>query len=141
MIPIKFKQASEINLKSKLLEYFIKLEINNEELITFITQLQLNRNVISNLKITYDTLEEVERLRTILTVYISDLNALKSKISFGNSNGVNIEFIWNDTIKNKKWKSKNIEFEYYNSIFNLASCYFMIGIFRLKKLERNNSND
>ena len=72
MIPIKFKQASEINLKSKLLEYFIKLEINNEELITFITQLQLNRNVISNLKITYDTLEEVERLRTILTVYISD---------------------------------------------------------------------
>ena len=75
MIPIKFKQASEINLKSKLLEYFIKLEINNEELITFITQLQLNRNVISNLKITYDTLEEVERLRTILTVYISDLNA------------------------------------------------------------------
>ena len=63
---------------------------------------------------TYYTLEEVERLRTILTVYISDLNALKSKISFGNSNGINIEFIWNDTIKNKKWKSKNIEFEYYN---------------------------
>ena len=141
MIPTKFKQTSEINLKSKLLEYFIKLDINNEQLITFITQLQLNRNVISNLKMTYYTLEEVERLRTILTVYISDLNALKSKISFGNSNGINIEFIWNDTIKNKKWKSKNIEFEYYNSIFNLASCYFMIGIFRLNKLERNNSND
>ena len=141
MIPTKFKQPQEINIKNKLLEYFTKLAIKDADLMNFADQLQQSRSVISNLKITYENLERVETLRSVLTVYISDLNVLKSKISFGDSNGINIEFIWNDTFKNKTWKSKNIEFEYYNSIFNLASCYFMIGSYRLKFLERNNSND
>ena len=141
MIPTKFKQPQEINIKNKLLEYFTKLAIKDTDLMNFADQLQQSRTVISNLKITYENLEKVETLRSVLTAYISDLNALKSKISFGDSNGINIEFIWNDTFKNKTWKSKNIEFEYYNSIFNLASCYFMIGSYRLKFLERNNSND
>ena len=82
MIPTKFKQPQEINIKNKLLEYFTKLAIKDADLMIFADQLQQSRTVISNLKITYENLEKVETLRSVLTAYISDLNALKSKISF-----------------------------------------------------------
>jgi hypothetical protein len=142
MIPTKFKVPKQINIKSAILEFFRKISLADEKILSFVDELQQSRNVMSNQGETCETLEKAERLRNVLTLYISDLYALKSKISFGDKNkGIDIEFTWNDTLTNKQWKSNNIEFEFYNSLFNLAICYFVIGSFRLKKLERTNQND
>ena len=142
MIPTKFKIPKQINLKTPLLEFLKTISSTDEKIISFIEELQQTRNVMTIQGEVCETLEKAETLRNVLTLYISNLYALKSKISFGDKNkGVDIEFIWNDTLKNKQWKSNNIEFEFYNSLFNLAICYFVIGSFRLKKLERTNSND
>ena len=142
MIPNKLKTPKQINFKSPLLDFFKKIKLSDNNILLFIDELQNARNVISNQGITCETLEKAEHLKNILTLYISHLYALKSKISFGDKNkGVDIDFIWNDTLKNSQWKSNDIEFEFYNSLFNLAICYFLIGSLRLKKLERTNTND
>ena len=140
MIPNKLKTPKQINFKSPLLDFFKKIKLSDNNILLFIDELQNARNVISNQGVTCETLEKAEHLKNILTLYISHLYALKSKISFGDKNkGVDIDFIWNDTLKNSQWKSNDIEFEFYNSLFNLAICYFLIGSLRLKKLERTNS--
>ena len=40
---------------------------------------------------------------------------------------IKIEFEWKDVLKNSKWKSYNINFEYFNCLYSLATIYYILG--------------
>ena len=40
---------------------------------------------------------------------------------------IKIEFEWRDVLKNSKWKSYNINFEYFNCLYSLATIYYILG--------------
>ena len=54
-----------------------------------------------------------------------------------------IDFSWTDTIKEKSWKSNNINFEYSNAVYNLAVIYYLLGleIGASSKDDKNNKKD
>ena len=73
-------------------------------------------------------------------LYITQLNLLKSKMSFGKENiAVHLNFTWKDTLKNSNCSSMNINFEIYNAKFNLATIY--LNIARMESVEAGNDNE
>ena len=59
------------------------------------------------------TPEQTDQQRLILTSCINQLIVIKSKMLFGReSYSCKLDFVWTDTIKQNKWKSHNINFEY-----------------------------
>ena len=72
--------------------------------------------------------------------YITQLNLLKSKLSFGKEKiAVYLNFNWKDTLKNSNCSSMNINFEIYNAKFNLATIY--LNIARMESAEAGNDNE
>ena len=72
--------------------------------------------------------------------YITQLNLLKSKMSFGKEKiTVHLNFTWKDTLKNSNCSSMNINFEIYNVKFILATIY--LNIARMESVEAGNDND
>ena len=56
------------------------------------------------------------------------LASLKQKINFGvDEYSLKMEFSWKDTLKNDFYTSFNVNFEYYNTLFNLAVIFKRLG--------------
>ena len=71
--------------------------------------------------------------------YITQLNLLKSKMSFGKEKiAVHSNFLWKDTLKNSNCSSMNINFELYNVMFNLATIY--LNIAKMESIEAGNDD-
>ena len=132
MLINKIKKTKAIDMDSKLKEYVIK-NYDNESLTdkvkNYFADLTQNRNVISQMGETQESIDQLKQNINILTTYINQLMAIKQKMTFGKeSYSCSIEFTWNDTLKNSNWRSYNIWFEVYNIIFNLAVSYYCLGI-------------
>ena len=128
----KFKKCKAIDMDSKLKEFVIK-NYDNESLTEgvkgFFAELTQNRNVISQMGETQDSIDQLKQNINIITSYLNQILAIKQKMTFGKEDySCKIEFTWNDTIKNSTWHSYNIWFEIYNTLFNLATSYYSLGL-------------
>lgn len=62
--------------------------------------------------------------------YLKMLSSLKSKVNFGTDDySLKLEFGWKDTLKNDFYSSYNVNFEYYNALFNLGVIFKRLGSF------------
>ena len=122
MQPIIIKTTKPINYEGKLKDYIIKnFESGNlpDEVQNFLIDLQQNHSVISTMEKVAPNLDSLRVNKDIVLNYINQINVLKQKMSFGKEPfSVKIEFIWLDIFRNGKWKSYNINFEFYNALFN-----------------------
>ena len=140
MQPILLKTTKPINYEGKLKDYMIKnFEAGNlpDEVQNFLIDLQQNHSVISTMEKVAQNLDSLRVNKDIVLNYINQINLLKQKMSFGKEPfSVKIEFIWLDIFRNGKWKSYNINFEFYNALFNLGTIYYVIG-YHMKKEDNN----
>ena len=101
-----------------------------EKYSSFFRELQQNREVISkvgNLKSLSSN--QMTQQRLILTFYVNEIAVLRTKMLFGKeSYSCKLDFQWTDTIKEKLWKSNSINFEFSNSLYNLAVIYYILGL-------------
>ena len=131
MRPCVLKVPAQLDLFTKLNEYAIKYGSGSIDKYTnLFREMQQNREVMNKIGgIKNLTSEQISQQKHILTSYINNLIVIKSKIIFGReSYNCKIDFKWSDVIKDKQWKSHNINFEYYNSLYNLAVIYYMNGL-------------
>ena len=142
MISGKLKSALSIDIISQIKNYII----SNYEAASFtptvekfLGEVQQNRNVISGLGEVKQNLDSLKSNRQICMHYITQLNLLKSKMSFGKEKiAVSLNFQWKDTLKNSNCSSNNIHFEIYNVMFNLATIY--LNIARMESIEAENDD-
>ena len=131
MRPCTLKHASNIDIFSKLNDFALKYGSGSIDKYTnLFREMQQNREVISKISTLKSlTSDQISEQKHILTSYINQLIVIKSKILFGKeSYSCKIDFAWTDTIKENKWKSHKINFEYYNALYNLAVIYYMTGL-------------
>ena len=131
MRPCILKVPAQLDLFTKLNEYAIKYGSGSIDKYTnLFREMQQNREVMNKIGgIKNLTSDQISQQKHILTSYINNLIVIKSKIIFGReSYNCKIDFKWSDVIKDKQWKSHNINFEYYNSLYNLAVIYYMNGL-------------
>ena len=131
MRPCVLKHASNIDLFTKLNDFALKYGSGPSDKYTnLFREMHQNREVISKIgSLKSLTSEQISEQKHILTSYINQLIVIKSKILFGKeSYSCKIDFAWTDTIKENKWKSHKINFEYYNALYNLAVIYYMTGL-------------
>ena len=131
MLINRMKVCKAIDLDSKLKEYVIKNYDNEsltEKVKTYFAELNQNRSVMSQMAELQDNIDQLKQYINILTSYINMISTIKQKMTFGKESfSCKIEFTWTDTIKGSKWYSYNIYFEIYNTMFNLATCYYNLG--------------
>ena len=131
MRPCVLKIPTSIDIFTKLNDFALKYGSSSIDKYTnLFREMQQNREVMSKIgAIKSLSSDQVTQQRLILTSYINELIIVKSKMIFGKeSYNCKIDFKWTDTIKEKQWKSHNINFEYYNALYNLAVTYYMIGL-------------
>ena len=131
MRPCVLKVPAQLDLFTKLNEYALKYGAGSIDKYTnLFREMQQNREVMNKIGgIKNLTSDQISQQKHILTSYINNLIVIKSKIIFGReSYNCKIDFKWSDVIKDKQWKSHNINFEYYNSLYNLAVIYYMNGL-------------
>ena len=131
MRPCVLKVPAQLDIFTKLNEYAIKYGAGTIDKYTnLFREMQQNREVMNKIGgIKNLTSDQISQQKHILTSYINNLIVIKSKIIFGReSYNCKIDFKWSDVIKDKQWKSHNINFEYYNSLYNLAVIYYMNGL-------------
>ena len=142
MISGKLKSATSIDIISQIKNYIISnydAASFTPTVEKFLGEVQQNRNVISDLGEVKQTLDSLKSNKQICMHYISQLNLLKSKMSFGQDKlAVHLGFVWRDTLKNSNFNSMNINFELYNVMFNLATIYLNIG--RMESVEAGNDD-
>ena len=131
MRPSILKRSPNIDIFRKLNDFALTNGSNSiDKYSSFFREMQQNREVISkigNLKNLSSNQSAQQRL--ILTSYINEIIVLRSKMLFGReSYNCTIDFAWTDTIKEKLYKSNNINFEYSNALFNLAVIYYVLGL-------------
>ena len=129
MRPIKLKTSKEINIKSSLLDYFsINCGQQNitENVQSFLSDLNNNRNQICENQSSPESIKDLNNMLQITTKYLNQLVGIKSKMIFQKNNN-DLEFSWDDTLTGNSLTSNNINFEYYNILFNLAIIYFYLG--------------
>ena len=131
MKPVKLKTSEEKDLNTIFRDYVSKNygeQAFTPNLQSYFSSFNQNRNVISHSK---DNEHSINILKTTLQISIQYLNqiiALKTKMIFGKENYCcTIDFCWTDTIKGNMWHSNDINFEYYNILFNIACLYFRLG--------------
>ena len=143
MLTGKLKSAVIIDLVSQIKNHIISnydAASFTPSVEKFLAECQQNRNVISDLGDVKQNLDSLKSNRQICLHYLSQLNLLKSKMSFGKEKlAVHIEFNWKDTFKNNNWKSMNINFEIYNVMFNLANIY--LNIAKIESYEAAGNDD
>ena len=131
MKPIKLKTSKEMNLNSIFVDYVTKnygQQSITDKLQYYFSDFNQNRNVISHNKDNLYKIKDLILTLEITTKYFNQLIAIKSKMVFGSQpQCCNINFSWTDTITDNLWASNNINFEYYNVLFNIASLYFHLG--------------
>ena len=112
MISGKLKSATSIDIISQIKNYIISnydAASFTPTVEKFLGEVQQNRNVISDLGEVKQTLDSLKSNRQICMHYISQLNLLKSKMSFGQDKlAVHLGFVWKDTLKNSNFNSMNI---------------------------------
>ena len=131
MRPCTLKHASNIDIFTKLNDFALKYGSGSIDKYTnLFREMQQNREVISKISTLKSlTSDQISEQKHILTSYINQLIVIKSKILFGKERySCKIDFAWTDTIKENKWKSHKINFEYYNALYNLAVIYYMTGL-------------
>ena len=131
MRPTTLKRTPPTDIYSKLNEFALKYgTYSMDKYSNIFREMNQNREVISKISaLSGLTPEQTDQQRLILTSYINQLIVIKSKILFGReSYSCKLDFVWTDTIKQKNWKSHNINFEYYNALYNLASVYYILGL-------------
>ncbi len=105
------------------------VSVMDDKIDTFIRDLKQNRDVIYKMPKISDSQEQLTQNKTILIAYINQILALRSKMTFGKEEySCKIKFKWTDTIEGKEWSSYNINFEFYNVLFNLATVFYCLGI-------------
>lgn len=106
----------------------------DEKVKTFISDIQQNRAIAANLKNMGTSLTQLKNNREIVIQYLNQLLTLKTKISFGKeAYCLKIDFTWSETLKGSNWSSNNVNFEYYNTLFNLGVMSFLIAQEQLKE--------
>ena len=131
MRPTTLKRTPATDIYSKLNEFALKYgTYSMDKYSNIFREMNQNREVISKIStLSGLTPEQTDQQRLILTAYINQLIVIKSKMLFGReSYSCKLDFVWTDTIKQKNWKSHNINFEYYNALYNLASVYYILGL-------------
>ena len=87
-----------------------------------------------NLGSLQQSIDTLKQNKNILLNYMAQLQLIKSKMNFGKGdNCCKIEFMWKDVFKDSKWKSYNINFEYYNCFYNLGTIYYSLGLHSKKE--------
>ena len=141
MKPIKLKTSKETNIGSKLLEFVSNnygRDSITQNLQKYFSDFEQNRNIISYNKDDQESIKDIMTTLDISTKYFNQLIAIKSKNAFGpHANSCEINFRWTDTITGNLWGSFNINFEYYNVLFNIASLYFYLGYLKSISLKIN----
>ena len=131
MISAVLKSAKVLDILTQIKNYIVSnydASCFNATVEKFLTECQQNRNVISTLGDTKQTIDSLKSNRQILIQYINQLNLLKTKMSFGKDKfAIHLEWTWRDTLKNSNWSSFNISFEIYNVLYDLAITYYNIG--------------
>ena len=131
MRPCILKCPSNVDIFTKLNDFALKYGSSSIDKYTnLFREMQQNREVMNKIG-SFKNLssEQISQQKHILTSYINDLIIIKSKIIFGKeSYNCKIDFVWTDIIKEKQWKSYKINFEYYNSLYNLAVVYYLTGL-------------
>ena len=103
-------------------------------------QIQQNRNVVINIGGLQQSIDTLKQNKNILLNYMAQLQLIKSKMNFGKSDHcIKIEFMWKDIFKDSKWKSYNINFEYYNCFYNLRTIYYTLGLYTKKEAGNDES--
>ena len=131
MRPTTLKRTPPTDIYSKLNEFALKYgTYSMDKYSNIFREMNQNREVISKISaLSGLTPEQTDQQRLILTAYINQLIVIKSKMLFGReSYSCKLDFVWTDTIKQKNWKSHNINFEYYNALYNLAAVYYILGL-------------
>ena len=131
MRPTTLKRTPAMDIYSKLNEFALKYgTYSMDKYSNIFREMNQNREVISKISALGGlTPEQTDQQRLILTAYINQLIVIKSKMLFGReSYSCKLDFVWTDTIKQKNWKSHNINFEYYNALYNLAAVYYILGL-------------
>ena len=129
MRPIKLKTSKEINIKSSLLDYFsINCGQQNitESVQSFLSDLNNTRNDICENQSSPESINDLNNMLQKTTKYLNQLVGIKNKMIFQKNNN-DLEFAWDDTLTGNSFTSNNINFEYYNILFNLAVIYFYLG--------------
>ena len=143
MISGKLKSAVLIDIVSQIKNYIISnydASSFTPSVEKFLAEVQQNRNVISDLGDVKQNLDTLKSNRQICLQYLTQLNLLKSKMSFGKEKiAVHLDFTWKDTLKNSNFSSMNINFEIYNVMFNLATIY--LNIARMESVEAAGTDD
>ena len=131
MILNRLKTCKPIDLESKLKEYISNNYDKNslpDKINDYFCELNQNRMVISQMSKVEDDIPQLRQNISIISSYINMLSAIMQKMTFGKETySCKIEFTWNDTIKDSNYDSYNIFFEFYNVLFNLAICYYILG--------------
>ena len=143
MISGKLKSAVLIDIVSQIKNYIISnydASSFTPSVEKFLAEVQQNRNVISDLGDVKQNLDTLKSNKQICLQYLTQLNLLKSKMSFGKEKiAVHLDFTWKDTLKNSNFSSMNINFEIYNVMFNLATIY--LNIARMESVEAAGTDD
>ena len=131
MKPVSLKTSHETQYNTIFLQYISKTygsQAITPKLKEYFNDFNENRKVISYRK---DNMRKVEELNTTLkiaTKYLNQLIAIKSKTVISPQAGCcDLEFSWTDTITKTLFASHNVNFEYYNVLFNIASLYFHLA--------------
>ena len=131
MKPIKLKISVDINLNSKISDILSNKygqQSMTPNLENYFSDFSKYRSAVSHFKEEEKTIKDLKTAIELTTKYINQLIAIKSRMIFGSQHQpCNIEFSWTDTLTNNNCTSSNINFEYYNVLFNLASLYFCSG--------------
>ena len=131
MQPHHLKKTASVDMYSKLENYVLSnysMGMLSDSVDNFFRDIKQNRDVICKLSKNNTSVEQLTQHKLVLTTYINELLALKSKMTFGKqSYSCKIGFCWSDTICNKEWKSYSIYFEIYNCLYNLAVIYYCLG--------------
>ena len=129
MQPTHLKKTGKVDFYAKLENYTLtNYGSMSESVENFFRDIKQNRDVICNLTKNNSSAEKFNQHRLILTTYLNEILALKSKMTFGKqSYSCKVGFCWSDTICHQEWKSYNIYFEIYNCLYNLAVIYYCLG--------------
>ena len=134
---LNLKITKEIKIEEEINNYIQKntLNITITEGINYVMKnLQNYRNIITINQKFITNLDKLKEMKDNYMIYINILYIVKRNILFGNKKyNVNLNFTWSDTLSNNEVTSNNINFEYYNCLFNLASIFYLIGYYSLNK--------
>ena len=131
MKPTRLKTSKETNYNSIFLQYISSTygpQAITAKLQEYFSDFNENRKVISHKKDNLYKVQDLNMTLQITTKYLNQLIAIKSKTVISPQKGCcDLEFLWTDTITGAPFVSHNVNFEYYNVLFNIASLYFHLG--------------